>query len=206
MAAFLRNIICTVLFLGMISLPMGAQATIYAFIDEDGGIHLTNVPIDPRYQPGLQSLAQFKADRYEYLYESYIRGAARMYEVDPLLIKAVIKAESNFNRLAISKKGAKGLMQLMPDTAKDMNVANVFDPESNILGGTQYLRKMLTLFQGNITLALAAYNAGPERVKEHGRVPSFPETKQYIQTVLHNYQYFQENTSPHKKWVKVQYD
>ncbi|MFC1524268.1 transglycosylase SLT domain-containing protein [Thermodesulfobacteriota bacterium] len=186
-------------------MPDSAQATIYTFIDENGGIHLTNVPIDPRYRPGIEAISRFNSESAYERYDHYIRHAAREYQIDPLLIKAVIKAESNFDRMAISKKGAKGLMQLMPETAQDMEVSNPFDPKANIIGGTRYLRKMLGLFKGDLRLALAAYNAGPERVKTAGEVPKFTETKKYISNVLGYYKQLQSSSSPHKKWKKTTY-
>lgn len=188
--------------------PGRAVAAIYTFVDENGALHITNVPQDPRYKPGFRSRARAGGfgvfDQFKY--DDHIRRAARMYEVDPLLIKAVIKTESNFDRWAVSKKGAIGLMQLMPETAYDMNVANPYDPEDNILGGTCYLRKLLGLFKGDLSLALAAYNAGPTRVKEHGGVPRIAETRRYIKKVLRHYKQYKAASSPHKRWVKVAYD
>ncbi len=116
-------------------------------------------------------------------YDHLIRDAARKYNLDPMLIKAVIKAESDFDRFSVSSKGAKGLMQLMPGTARQMRVTSVFDPRQNINGGSKYLRKMLDQFGGGSRLALAAYNAGPTAVKSHRGVPPYPETRRYIQKV-----------------------
>ena len=117
----------------------------------------------------------------------YIDSAAELHQIDPLLVKAVIKAESNFNPRAMSSKGAQGLMQLMPGTARDMNVRNPFDAKQNIFGGTRYLRAMLNNFNGDIELSLAAYNAGPNRVAPIGAIPNIPETKAYVTKVLHHY-------------------
>jgi soluble lytic murein transglycosylase-like protein len=105
------------------------------------------------------------------------------------LIKAIIKAESNFNPTAISPKGAQGLMQLMPATARDLQVADPFDPQANITGGTKYLRSLLESFGWDIELSLAAYNAGPGNVKK--TVPNIPETREYVAKVLGNYQSYQ---------------
>jgi len=113
-----------------------------------------------------------------------IRPYAEQYGLRPELVKAVIKAESNFNRRAVSRKGAQGLMQLMPRTAKAMRVMDPFDPEQNIAGGTQYLSRLLGMFNGNERLAVAAYNAGPGRVKQYGGVPPFPETANYVTRVF----------------------
>ena len=109
--------------------------------------------------------------------------AAREYRVDPALIRAIIHAESAFNPLARSRKGAMGLMQLMPGTAKDMGVANSADPEQNIKGGVKYLASLLQTFSGNESLAAAAYNAGPAAVTRHGGIPPFEETQTYVKRV-----------------------
>ena len=120
-------------------------------------------------------------------YHKQIDYWAKRYDIDPNLIKAIIRAESGFDRYAVSKKGAQGLMQLMPDTAREMRVADPFNPEQNIAGGVRYLRKLLKMFNGNLVLSLAAYNAGPSQVKKAGGVPRFNETRLYIQRVLNYY-------------------
>jgi soluble lytic murein transglycosylase-like protein len=188
-------------------LPVATEATIYRYVDDNGVIHFTNIPIDSRYQPlrpnrspkltGVESSAA--------RFESYIKVAARRFDVDPLLITAVIQTESSFNCQAISQKGAQGLMQLMPETARELQVGDPFDPEDNIRGGTMYLRKMLDLFDGDLQLALAAYNAGPTRVKALGRVPRIPETIQYIERVMLNYRQYQA-ASPYNNLITVAYD
>lgn len=126
----------------------------------------------------------------------YIQLAAANHQVDPLLIKAVIKAESNFDPTALSPKGAQGLMQLMPGTAKDMAVNDPFDPLQNINGGTKYLRYLLDNFKGNVELSLAAYNAGPGNVAPYGIVPAIPETQNYVAKVLETYRSYRNNGNP----------
>ncbi len=116
-------------------------------------------------------------------YDSLIRNAALQYGLDPMLVKSVIRIESGFHRFAISPKGAKGLMQLMPQTATEMKVKNIFDAAQNINGGSKYLKLMLDKF-GSTRLALAAYNAGPTAVKKHKGVPPYPETKNYVKKVF----------------------
>jgi len=120
-------------------------------------------------------------------YEDHIQEAAAWYSLDPSLLKAVILAESWYNSMAVSSAGAKGLTQLMPGTARDMGVKNVFSPRENIFGGARYLR-MQILTYGDLSLALAAYNAGPGRVRD--RVPNIPETTHYVRKVLYYYNYF----------------
>lgn len=119
-----------------------------------------------------------------------IKEYSKRYNLPQALVKAVIKAESNFNPRAISRAGAMGLMQLMPQTAKELGVKDPFDPEENIAGGTRYLRGLLDQFGNDLTLALAAYNAGPERVRSAGGIPNITETRQYIERVLRFYKEF----------------
>jgi soluble lytic murein transglycosylase-like protein len=121
-------------------------------------------------------------------FHEIIRAAAERYGVDADLIHSVIAVESNFNPKAVSRRNARGLMQLMPKTAARMGVSNIFDPKENVDGGTRYLRDMLARYSSDVTLALAAYNAGPENVERYGkRVPPFPETRLYVQKIARSY-------------------
>ena len=117
------------------------------------------------------------------VFSDIVSHYSRHYNLDEALVYAVIKCESNFSRNAISRCGARGLMQLMPGTAVEMGVSDIFDPAQNIAGGTQYLRKMLNLFNGNVSLALAGYNAGPGNVKKYRGIPPFKETQKYVRRV-----------------------
>jgi soluble lytic murein transglycosylase-like protein len=116
-------------------------------------------------------------------YGNLIRAAAEKHGVDEHLITHVIAAESNFNPRATSRKQALGLMQLLPSTAAKFSVTNIFDPAENIDAGTHYLKTLLARYSGNVSLALAAYNAGPEAVTRFGGIPPFPETQRYVQTI-----------------------
>lgn len=124
-------------------------------------------------------------DTFDYL----IYRASQKVNLDSALIKAVVEVESGFNPNGVSHKGAQGLMQLMPGTALSLGVKDVFNPEENIFGGSRYLRKMYDKFDGNMSLALAAYNAGPHAVKKYGKIPPYRETKQYVKKVLERYRY-----------------
>lgn len=171
-----------------------AKAEIYYFTDARGVVHYTNVRTDPRYKlmPGIVSFSRPAVRSKPRLYsdrsfDAHIQEAALRYDVDPLLIKAVIKQESNFNPNATSHKGALGLMQLMPGTARDMNVNDAFDPRENIFGGTRYLKRLSSKFNGDLGLTLASYNAGPERVCSTNTIPDIPETRDYVRTVISFY-------------------
>lgn len=122
----------------------------------------------------------------------HIHMYSKIFNLDKHLIKAIIMAESNFNPTAVSPKGAAGLMQLMPETARLVKVSNRFDPKQNIYGGIKYFRHLLDRFNQNIVLALAAYNAGPENVAKYGGVPPFKETQNYVRSVLNLWRQFRE--------------
>jgi soluble lytic murein transglycosylase-like protein len=119
----------------------------------------------------------------EHAYDDFIREASTRYRVDATLVRSVMQAESAFDALAVSRAGAMGLMQLMPTVAEELGVADPFDPKQNIFGGAKYLRRLLDLYQGNVPLALAGYNAGTTNVDEYGGVPPFPETQNYVKQV-----------------------
>lgn len=167
-----------------------AAADIYKYTDENGVICYTDAPFGKKTERVLAQKNTNSNGNRTFVssdYSLYVQKAARKYEVEPELIHAVIRTESNGNHRAISKKGAMGLMQLMPSTANDLNVGNPFNPEENIEGGTRYIRYLLEKFNGNLTLALAAYNSGPKTVEKYGNVPPISETRQYVNKVFSYY-------------------
>lgn len=178
-----------------------ARADIFSFTDERGVVHFTNIPgLDKRYkliyrevknvtprsgQVWMPSEADIRR------YGGIIETAASSNGVETALVHAVITAESGYNPNAVSRKGATGLMQLMPDTARRYGVRNMFDPVENIHGGVRYLRDLLAMFNGNIELAVAGYNAGENAVIRHGnRIPPYAETRDYVPKVIGIYQRF----------------
>lgn len=174
------------------TLPSSAGATVAAYLDVQGNLHYvrgknsrTNTKILAN-----RSAARSTGESSPQTINPFIQIAATEHGVDPLLIKAIIKTESNFDPAAVSPKGAQGLMQLMPATAKGLQVDNPFDPQENIIGGTKYLRSLLDNYGWDLELSLAAYNAGPGNVKKG--IPDIAETKVYVTKVLDNYQAYRK--------------
>jgi len=181
-----------------------ALATVYTFTDASGVTHFTNVPSDPRYAGMARvpyRLSAYKSvktssgyltasDRYELL----VQKVAREHSLDQALLQAMIATESGFDPRAVSNKGAVGLMQLMPETARRYGVRNLYDPAENIQGGAKYLRDLMRKFNNDLSLTLAAYNAGEDAVIQHGnRIPPYRETLQYVPRVLTLYRQYQRN-------------
>jgi len=173
------------LMVGVLVLFLGAmgEAAIYRYVDEEGVVHFTNVPTHTRFRLYIPE-TRMDFSSYSYLYDGIIQKASMRHGVDFSLIKAVIKAESDFDRKAVSDKGARGLMQLMPQTADLMAVTDPFDPHENIHAGVRYLKYLLASFQNNVPLALAAYNAGENAVRRYGRIPPYDETRTFVDRVL----------------------
>jgi len=171
-----------------------AQADIYSFVDTAGVTHFTNVPVDGRYRLLLATAPAERAARPENwvgksaIFEPLIQRAARSQALPPELVRAVIVVESAFNPRAVSRRGAVGLMQLRPATARRYGVADAFDPEQNISAGVRYLRDLLARYGNDLELTLAAYNAGEDAVERYGhQIPPFSETRHYVPTVLRIY-------------------
>jgi soluble lytic murein transglycosylase-like protein len=169
----------------------GAAASSYRLVEPDGTVHFTNAPNDPRYQRMGLSGSQAALLRLPIAqlprYAAEIEEAATHYGVPRRLIEEVIRAESAFNASAVSAKGARGLMQLMPATASMLGVRNSFDPGENIRGGVRHLRMLIDRYGNNLPLALAAYNAGEQAVNAYGGIPPYPETQQYVRKILAAY-------------------
>jgi soluble lytic murein transglycosylase-like protein len=175
--------------------PALAQGSIYKYLDDRGVVHFSNSPVDQRYRrvergfrEGLTITPRTRKGRVPMRgdYDGLIAHFAQRNRVEPGLVKAVIAAESNFEPDAVSRVGAQGLMQLMPATARELGVERPFGVVENIDGGTRYLRAMLDRY-GDVTRALAAYNAGPKAVDRYRGVPPYRETQAYVERVLHYY-------------------
>jgi hypothetical protein len=165
-------------------------AEIYQYIGPNGSISLTNVPSDGRYRRLELESNRLHSILTEHELEPVIKRYSSEHRLHPALIRAVIKAESNFDPRAVSRAGAIGLMQLMPQTAARMDVRDMYDPDDNVGGGTKYLRQLLDRFRGNLPLALAAYNAGENIVDRYQALPPIDETRQYVKKVLKYYRTF----------------
>jgi soluble lytic murein transglycosylase len=208
----LYRFIC-VLFALSISSPAAVQCDIYKYVDKNGVMHFTNVPTasSAKFRVFLRespvptaSSAKFriylresspylrKPETHDF-FQTLIHTAAQEIGIAAPLIKAIIKAESNFNPQAVSKKGALGLMQIMPSNFKSLNIRDPFDPKQNIMGGAQYFKQMMNRFDGKLHLALAAYNAGPETVERYQRIPPIRETENYVRRVLKYYNQYKKS-------------
>jgi hypothetical protein len=201
--AVARLLAVAVLVASMVAPAPGKAEDFYSFVDSDGVIHVTNVPQDPRFRRvpwkaanpsgihriSLKGKGPPPLLRRSSPYEEHIRTAAERYGLSVQLLKAVMAVESNFDPSAVSDKGATGLMQLMPATARDMYVHDLYDPAQNIDGGARYLRRLHDQFGNDLVRVLAAYNAGPEAVRRSGgAVPPFRETREYVSKVLSLYE------------------
>lgn len=181
----------------VVIVPRDAAADIYKKVDRFGVIHYTNVPTDKRFyrvvireMPRISAVPGYRIEASSFsradsrAFDPIIANLSRRFRVEQALVKAVIKAESGFKPNAVSPKGARGLMQLMPGTAQMHGVRNIHEPMDNIAGGVQHLRMLLDRYSNNVVLALAAYNAGEGNVDQYGGIPPFEETRNYVHRVL----------------------
>ena len=165
-----------------------AFADIYMYIDSNGTVNFTNTPTSSDYKLYIkEKLKKVKHRVSTNKYDDIIKKAQKKYGVEFSLIKAVIHVESDFNPKAVSKKGAKGLMQIMPDNYKTLLVKDPFNPSQNIMGGTLYLQRLLKRYEYKLPLVLAAYNAGPVAVDKYKRIPPYKETQNYVRKVMKTY-------------------
>jgi soluble lytic murein transglycosylase-like protein len=165
-----------------------AAADIFMYIDSEGVLHFTNRPTSSKYEVFLkQRPRKPKPQLDSSAFDNLIQDASRRYGVSFSLIKAIIRAESGFNPKAVSHKGAKGLMQIMPQNFKLLNIRDPFNPKENIMAGVRYMALMLDRFQGKVPLALAAYNAGPNKVEAYQDIPPIQETEEYVKKVMTYY-------------------
>ena len=169
-------------------------ADIYMYIDNQGVLHFTNVPTSSRYKFYMRerpskSLGADATNKYDL----FITKASHQHGVSFPLLKAIIKVESDFNPRAVSKKGAMGLMQIMPENIKRLKVKDPFDPWENIMAGARYFKQLLDRFNGKVPLTLAAYNAGPDAVEQYQRIPPYEETEAYVRKVMKYFYAFKKS-------------
>jgi soluble lytic murein transglycosylase-like protein len=203
-----RSLLGLVLAASFLAPAHAGAEEVYSYQDEDGVVHFSNAPSDRRYRkvnrtggspiyrapaqarakPLPESSAALKLERFK----EHVRSAAERYRLPEKLLLAVMAVESNYDPRALSEKGAMGLMQLMPATAKDMYVSDAWDPSQNIDGGARYLRILANQYGGDPVQVLAAYNAGPEAVRRAGgTVPNIPETREYVRKVVELWKAFE---------------
>ena len=185
-----RGVFAAIVLVAGVWWPVCAQGQIWVVREADGGRRFTTQP-EPGAELFLPTPHSRRAAgglrRTSGRYDAVIAAAAARHRLDPALLRAVIATESNFDPRARSARGAQGLMQLMPETARELGVPDVWDPHANVEGGAAYLAALLRRY-GDLRLALAAYNAGPGAVDRHGGVPPFEETRQYVERVLKHYE------------------
>jgi soluble lytic murein transglycosylase-like protein len=173
-----------------------ATADIYRYVDENGDIYFADYPKGSHYDLYIEtrkekSFGKSRKARNEWIIR-YVEEMAQLKGVEPALVKAIIKVESNYDHQAVSQKGAKGIMQILPRSFPEEDENNLFDPLRNVEIGVNHLKNLLDKFSGNIALALAAYNAGEGAVMKYNGIPPYPETRAYVEKVLAFYKKYRE--------------
>lgn len=187
---------CCIAFV-MLAVITTLYADIYVCVDSEGVLHFTNVPTSSNSSNYKVYIKETPKNSLESdttnLYDHVISEASKKHGVSFSLLKALIKTESDFDPRAVSKAGAMGLMQIMPENIRRLNIKDPFDPKDNIMGGTRYLKQMIHRFEGKLHLALAAYNAGPKAVEQYQRIPPYKETENFVEQVMKYYSIFKES-------------
>ena len=181
----------------MVAVATPLYADIYVYADKEGVLHFTNVPTSSNssnYKVYIKETPKnsLESDTIN-LYDHVISEASKKHGVSFSLLKALIKTESDFDPRAVSKAGAMGLMQIMPENIKKLKIKDPFDPKDNVMGGTRYLKQLIHRFEGKLPLALAAYNAGPGVVEKYQRIPPYKETENYVKQVMKYYSLFKKS-------------
>ncbi len=181
----------------MIAVATPLYADIYVYADKEGVLHFTNVPTSStssNYKVYIKETPKKPLESaITDLYDHVISEASKKHGVSFSLLKALIKTESDFNPRAVSKAGAMGLMQIMPENIRRLKIKDPFDPKDNVMGGTRYLKQLIYRFEGKLHLALAAYNAGPGVVEKYQRIPPFKETENFVKQVMKYYSFFKKS-------------
>ncbi len=193
MAKFLKTTCAGVILSALLGLTAASAGDgLYVHIDKQGVYHFTDAPTSSKYVKARTFSTGQPPRLIQDRYAGVIRDFSKKHGLRPELVRAVIHVESGFNPKAVSKKGARGLMQVMPVNLRRLGAENPFDPRENIAAGTRYLSRLIERYDGNLSLSLAAYNAGPTAVDHYQDVPPYLETRQYVQKVLLYYRHYRK--------------